>query len=62
MLANRDARRAEILAQLHQAAANLGATVGALSLVDEVVDLVEWPSVIPAVFDADLLISQVLAS
>ncbi len=55
VLANREARRAEILAQLHQAAANLGATVGALSLVDEVVDLVEWPSVIPAVFDADLL-------
>jgi glycyl-tRNA synthetase beta chain len=54
--ADREARRASILAALRAAAAARDASVEpALDLVDEVVDLVEWPVVIEARFDDDLL-------
>jgi glycyl-tRNA synthetase beta chain len=55
VIADREARRAEILAQLHAAAAAEGARVGELGLVDEVVDLVEWPQVVVARFAEELL-------
>ncbi len=53
--ADREARRSAILAQLEEAAERLDCAVGELSLVDEVVDLVEWPVVVAAEFDAELL-------
>ncbi len=53
---DREARRARILADLRREAAALGASVEAhLDLVDEVVDLVEWPVVVRATFDEALL-------
>ncbi len=55
VLADRTERRTSIEQQLTAAARDLGATVGALELVDEVVDLVEWPQVVVAEFAADLL-------
>ena len=55
VLADRKARRSEIEAQLARASAALGAEVGSIELVDEVVDLVEWPSVVTAEFEAELL-------
>lgn len=55
VLVDRPARRARIEADLHAAAGAVGATVGALGLIDEVVDLVEWPVVVTAGFDPELL-------
>jgi glycyl-tRNA synthetase beta chain len=56
VLADREARRAAIVASLRAAAAAHAASVEpVLDLVDEVVDLVEWPAVIEARFDDDLL-------
>ena len=55
VLCERDERRAVITAQLNDAAAALGAEVGAWNLLDEVVDLVEWPVVVTATFAEELL-------
>ena len=55
VLADRAERRARIVAQLARTSASLGATTGALELIDEVVDLVEWPSVVVAEFAPELL-------
>ena len=55
VIADRAARRAAIEAQLSEASGGLNATVGSIELVDEVVDLVEWPSVVTAAFEAELL-------
>ena len=55
VMVDRDARRARIESDLHAAADAVGAEVGALSLIDEVVDLVEWPVVVTASFDPELL-------
>jgi glycyl-tRNA synthetase beta chain len=55
VVADRDIRRAQVVKQLEAAGAALGATVGEMALVDEVVDLVEWPSVVTATFTDDLL-------
>lgn len=49
------ARRAAIEAQLREAAGALGATIEDWDLVDEVVDLVEWPVAVTASFGEDLL-------
>lgn len=54
--ADRDLRRADIDAQLRQAAAELGARIEVDSaLLDEVTDLVEWPVVVACAFDPELL-------
>lgn len=55
VVADRTQRRAEIERQLGEAAEAEGAEVGALELIDEVVDLVEWPQVVTAEFSAELL-------
>ena len=55
VLADRAERRVVIERQLAEAADSLGAEVGALELVDEVVDLVEWPQVVVAEFAEELL-------
>ena len=55
VMVDRDARRARIEADLQQAATVVDAEVGALGLIDEVVDLVEWPVVVTASFDPELL-------
>ena len=55
VIADRSAREAAIRAQLHATAASMGLRVGELNLVDEVVDLVEWPQVVACAFDASLL-------
>jgi len=55
VMADRAGRRTEIEAQLARASAALGAEVGSVELVNEVVDLVEWPSVVTAEFEAELL-------
>jgi glycyl-tRNA synthetase beta chain len=55
VLADRAERRAEIESQLSRASSELGLTVGELKLVDEVVDLVEWPQVVICTFSEDLL-------
>lgn len=55
VIVDREERRAAIMAQLQAAGAAQGATAGELSLVDEVVDLVEWPAVVVARFEAELL-------
>ncbi len=55
VLVDREERRAAILAQLAAAGAREGAEAGELSLVDEVVDLVEWPAVVVARFEEELL-------
>lgn len=55
VLAHRDERRQVIRDQLNAAAAALGAEVGAWELLDEVVDLVEWPVVVTATFSEALL-------
>ena len=49
------ARRADIKAQLNAAAAALGGEVQEWDLLDEVVNLVEWPVVVTASFGEDLL-------
>jgi glycyl-tRNA synthetase beta chain len=49
------ARRADITAQLNAAAAALGGEVQEWDLLDEVVNLVEWPVVVTASFGEDLL-------
>lgn len=55
VLCERDERRARITQQLNEAAASIGAEVGAWELLDEVVDLVEWPVVVTATFAEELL-------
>ncbi len=55
VVADRNERRASIEAQLAEAAGALGARTGAMELVDEVVDLVEWPAVVVASFAEELL-------
>ena len=55
VMVDRPARKARIEADLRAAAEAVGATVGALDLIDEVVDLVEWPVVVTASFDPELL-------
>ena len=55
VMVDRPARQARIEADLQAAAEAVGATVGALELIDEVVDLVEWPVVVTASFDPELL-------
>lgn len=49
------ARRTNLIEQLKVAANNLGATIKDWDLVDEVVNLVEWPIVITSTFPEDLL-------
>ncbi len=48
-------RRQRITDQLHASAAALGAAVHSLALLDEVVNLVEWPVTVTASFGEDLL-------
>lgn len=55
VIADRAEREATIRAQLDAAARALGLQVGELDLVDEVVDLVEWPQVVACAFDQSLL-------
>ncbi|MFM2247254.1 MAG: hypothetical protein RL071_3328 [Pseudomonadota bacterium] len=55
VIADRAAREAAIRAQLDATAAGLGLKVGELDLIDEVVDLVEWPQVVACAFDQSLL-------
>lgn len=55
VMVDRSARRARIEADLAASSDAIGARVGALGLVDEVVDLVEWPVVVTANFDPQLL-------
>ena len=55
VVADRGDRRDRISTQLEAAASAVGARVGELDLIDEVVDLVEWPQVVTARFSEDLL-------
>ena len=55
VLADKEERRSKIEAQLNACAEKLGSSVLAWDLLDEVVDLVEWPVTIVSEFDEDLL-------
>ena len=55
VLADKEERRSKIEAQLNACAQKLGSSVLAWDLLDEVVDLVEWPVTIVSNFDEDLL-------
>ena len=54
-MADKEERRSKIEAQLNACAEKVGSSVLAWDLLDEVVDLVEWPVTIVSEFDEDLL-------